>query len=251
MSELCNAIYHSPTRIVIIRRSNGEMLKINANNSIFAKSKPLIQIMDGRWIIISVNMNDYIINAISHEPSGIHITSDDVRNERVRDIIPRSSLHFKYIPNLKEIRDDERLSIRMSYIYSDFESITHSYELQVMSYLEPFVKSVNDTDLIIDVQKLCLVNKEIPVDFLEKNNLEYLSSCSPYMFFKVCEMALKYHMVSLDEFVYSLPCLPYVDYHSMNMQDTRHTLGSLRRIKDGLFEELEQKNELRNKTGEE
>lgn len=239
--ELCNTIYDSNKNLVVIRRPNGEMFKVNANNSVFAKSLPLLQIMDGRWIAVSMNIDSDIIKGVSYNPADIHITSNLEKNDSVRDIIPRAGLKFNKISNLKEIYNDEKLSLRMTYIYSSYESVTHSYELQVMSYLEPFVKLVNDTELIISVQKICLVEKKIPEYFLKMYDLGYLSSCSPYMFFKICEMALKYHLVSIDEFVYSLPCLPYVDYHCMNSQK-RKTLGTLRTIKDELFRELEERN---------
>lgn len=226
ISEICKATYVRLKDVVVINM-DGNYFMVDYHRSVFKKSTVLIDAMKDRWVDVEITFDGSFIVSVKF----LDLNLEDYNTtESINRILPRQSYDFKKIEHVKELFDNEKISLRLCNIYHKYKSIAYYYELHAMNLLLSVIKYEN-TDDIIRYQKKCLLLKRIPEEFKSHK-------CSPYMFFKVCEMALKYHLLSIDEFVYSPPCIPYTDFDIMSLAN-RISLAKLRNAKESVIEETD------------
>lgn len=230
--EMCKAILLKDSDLVVVRRESGDYIKIKFRGSLFYQNSIIYNTMNGRWIEINIMFNGEFISKIKY----YNITVNDyVDVMKMQSVIPRSRIMFKSVDNVDDLFNDDKISTRLACIYTSYDSIAANYELEAMSILYKLI-NISDTSIVSRMQKLCLVGKQLPKSLIEYycDDFPY-DKCSPYLFFKVCEMALKYHLLTIDEFVYSQPCLPYTEFTILSTRK-KQSISKLRNIRNDIKE---------------
>lgn len=193
-----DCFYRVMYRGSIFQTSNAALLKLISNWFI-----PAIIEFDGCYIK-SVNFGDDMV-----------ASNEQFDYSRLEFTFKNYDFVFRKVDDKDRLIGDEKIMLRLSNIMLERNAKTFGYEVHVMSLMTKLLEVYhNDNSLISAAQRRCLKTKKVPVGISSGEGVVV----SPYMFFKACEMAMRYTVSPLDEFVHRMPCLPYVDSDSMVKQ---------------------------------
>lgn len=232
--KTCYIIKPKGKEFVVIRCSN-LYYKVNFKNSVFYVNT-ISEIIEDKWMTGDILFDN---NCIIYVRIG-GITSCHSASSSTLGVIPRMGAGFMLdtecvdgsIDNMTDyVRKDEKAAIRLGYISSRYDYVTIDYELNVLTRMLTLLKHETDNSVIQEMQKHCLLNKTdkyLPNErWIRRNPLFKYERCSPYMFFKVCEMAMKYLIMPDDKFIMLRPCMPYVEYDNV-LNSNGSSISSIR-----------------------
>lgn len=135
----------------------------------------------------------------------------------------------KWEMDYERLISDEKIRLRLtSMVYSQTLMVI-KYEIVLMDLMAKIVDKIADTRIISELCEDCIKSGAVPFSVLRRQGVEICNTVKPYTFYKVCEMALRYNLNTLDKFVYEKPCFPYAKNVSLYGYGNRKSINDIRR----------------------
>lgn len=196
---------------VVIIYDGEHFYKVTYKGSIFETSDViLLKLMKNSFVPATVEFDGCYVKCANFG-DGIIASDERFDYSRLEVVFKNYDFVFRGVDDKDRLIGDEKIMLRLANVLLERDVNTFGYEVHIMRLMTKLLDMYcNDNSLISKIQKKCLKTKKVPVKISSGDGVVV----SPYMFFKTCEMAMRYTTSPLDEFVRRMPCLPYMDSDS-------------------------------------